>query len=142
MGQEERFPPTRLSAGCGFRKETIAGTHGNGQDAPNFSRSRDRDGTTGVDPTRRLATVGNLYAMARCRHEASALREVTPGGTRPLATRTTTAVLARPSALASGQNPARFDSRCGGRRMRRSSPQRGRTPWLFRSAFHADVRWK
>ena len=32
--------------------------------------------------------------MARRRHEASALREVTPGGTRPLATRTTTAVAA------------------------------------------------
>jgi hypothetical protein len=25
MGHEERFPPTRLSAGYGFRKETIAG---------------------------------------------------------------------------------------------------------------------
>jgi hypothetical protein len=34
MGQEERFPPTRLSAGCGFRKETIAGMRRNGRDAP------------------------------------------------------------------------------------------------------------
>ena len=34
MGHEERFPPTRLSAGCGFRKETIAGRRRNGQDAP------------------------------------------------------------------------------------------------------------
>jgi hypothetical protein len=25
VGHEERFPPTKLSAGCGFRKETIAG---------------------------------------------------------------------------------------------------------------------
>ena len=33
-GQEERFPPTRLSAGCGFRKETIAGMRRNGRDAP------------------------------------------------------------------------------------------------------------
>jgi hypothetical protein len=33
-GHEERFPPTRLSAGCGFRKETIAGMHRNGRDAP------------------------------------------------------------------------------------------------------------
>ena len=32
-GHEERFPPTRLSAGCGFRKETIAGVHRNGRDA-------------------------------------------------------------------------------------------------------------
>jgi hypothetical protein len=33
-GQEERFPPTKLSAGCGFRKETIAGMRRNGRDAP------------------------------------------------------------------------------------------------------------
>jgi hypothetical protein len=34
VGQEERFLPTRLSAGCGFRKETIAGMRRNGRDAP------------------------------------------------------------------------------------------------------------
>jgi hypothetical protein len=34
LGHEERFPPTRLSAGCGFRKETIAGMRRNGRDAP------------------------------------------------------------------------------------------------------------
>ena len=33
-GHEERFPPTRLSAGCGFRKETLAGMRRNGRDAP------------------------------------------------------------------------------------------------------------
>ena len=33
-GHEERFPPTRLNAGCGFRKETIAGMRRNGRDAP------------------------------------------------------------------------------------------------------------
>jgi Cupin domain len=33
LGHEERFPPTRLSAGCGFRKETIAGMRRNGRDA-------------------------------------------------------------------------------------------------------------
>src|SRR6516164_9147684 len=33
-GHEERFPPTKLSAGCGFRKETIAGICRNGRDAP------------------------------------------------------------------------------------------------------------
>jgi hypothetical protein len=33
-GHEERFPPTRMSAGCGFRKETIAGMRRNGRDAP------------------------------------------------------------------------------------------------------------
>jgi hypothetical protein len=34
MGHGERFPPTRLSAGCGFRNETIAGMRRNGRDAP------------------------------------------------------------------------------------------------------------
>ena len=28
-GHEERFPPPRLSPGCGFRKETIAGIAAN-----------------------------------------------------------------------------------------------------------------
>jgi hypothetical protein len=31
MGQEERFPPPRLNAGCGFRKETIAGSAAKGE---------------------------------------------------------------------------------------------------------------
>ena len=34
VGQVERFPPTRLSAGYGFRKETIAGLRRDGRDAP------------------------------------------------------------------------------------------------------------
>ena len=34
MGHEEWFPPPRLSAGCGFRKETIAGMLCNGEGAP------------------------------------------------------------------------------------------------------------
>ena len=34
LGHQERFPPTRLSAGAGFRKETIAGMRRNGRDAP------------------------------------------------------------------------------------------------------------
>jgi hypothetical protein len=34
MGHEERFPPTRPSAGYRFRKETIAGMRRNGRDAP------------------------------------------------------------------------------------------------------------
>jgi hypothetical protein len=33
MGHEEQFPPTTLSARCGFRKETIAGMRRNGEDA-------------------------------------------------------------------------------------------------------------
>jgi len=34
MVREERFPPPRLSAGCAFRKETIAGMRRNGRGAP------------------------------------------------------------------------------------------------------------
>jgi hypothetical protein len=34
MGHEERFPLARLSGGCGFRKETIAGIRRNERDAP------------------------------------------------------------------------------------------------------------
>jgi hypothetical protein len=34
LGHEEWFPPPRLSAGYPFRKQTIAGTRRNGQDAP------------------------------------------------------------------------------------------------------------
>jgi hypothetical protein len=34
MGHEERFPSTRLTAGYGFRKETIAGVRHNGRHAP------------------------------------------------------------------------------------------------------------
>jgi hypothetical protein len=34
MGHEGRFAVASLSAGYEFRKETIAGTHGNGRDAP------------------------------------------------------------------------------------------------------------
>jgi hypothetical protein len=34
VGHEERFPPLRLSAGSGFKKETISGMRRNGRDAP------------------------------------------------------------------------------------------------------------
>jgi hypothetical protein len=34
MGHEERFSPTRLSVGSGFRKETIVGMRRNARDAP------------------------------------------------------------------------------------------------------------
>ena len=34
LGHEERFPLTRLTAGYGFRKETIARMRRNGRDAP------------------------------------------------------------------------------------------------------------
>jgi hypothetical protein len=47
-GQEERFPPPRLSARCRFSQETFAGTHGNGRDAPKAvlpANSADPSGT-------------------------------------------------------------------------------------------------
>jgi hypothetical protein len=34
VGHGDAFPLLRLSAGCGFRKETIAGTRRNERDAP------------------------------------------------------------------------------------------------------------
>jgi hypothetical protein len=49
MGQEERFPSTRLSAGYGFRKETIAGVRHKERDAPSASnRADDRVPGAGV----------------------------------------------------------------------------------------------
>jgi hypothetical protein len=44
----DRFPPTRLSAGCGFRKETIAGMRRNGRDAPSAA-IRGRKCSAGLD---------------------------------------------------------------------------------------------
>src|SRR6516164_1758 len=46
LGHEEQFPPTRLSAGYGFRKETLAGARRNGRDAP-FAGVRWAYNTTG-----------------------------------------------------------------------------------------------
>jgi hypothetical protein len=40
MGHEERFPPTRLSDGCGFRKKTVFGRRHNGRDAPKNEPAR------------------------------------------------------------------------------------------------------
>ena len=34
LGHEDQFPPTSLSARCGFGQGTFAWTHGNGRDAP------------------------------------------------------------------------------------------------------------
>ena len=36
MGHEERFPLTRLSVGCEFSKETIAGMRRNGRAIPDL----------------------------------------------------------------------------------------------------------
>jgi hypothetical protein len=49
-GHEERFPATRLSARCGFRKETIAETRCNGRDAPIPVVHEGINGTAGFDP--------------------------------------------------------------------------------------------
>jgi len=53
-GHEERFPPTRLSAGYGFRKETIAGIRRNGRDAPIPAVRGDHGETTGMRRNRPL----------------------------------------------------------------------------------------
>jgi hypothetical protein len=52
MGDEERFPPTKLSAGCAFRKETIAGMRRNGRDAPIPVGSLDREVPAGLTLSR------------------------------------------------------------------------------------------
>ena len=49
-GHEERLPPTRLSTGCGFRKETIAGMRRNGRDAPIGVGRRKTPNLSGSDP--------------------------------------------------------------------------------------------
>ena len=52
-GHEERFPRRRLSAGCGFRKETIAGMRRNGRDAPKNEPARGRGARIAVSALRR-----------------------------------------------------------------------------------------
>jgi hypothetical protein len=48
MGREERFPTPRLSAGCGFRKETIAGMRRNGRGAAVSRPCEGRHGNAGL----------------------------------------------------------------------------------------------
>jgi hypothetical protein len=48
VGHEDQFPPTRLSAGCGFRKETIAGMRRNGRDGADSGRSSSNIATLDV----------------------------------------------------------------------------------------------
>jgi hypothetical protein len=60
LGHEERFPPTRLNAGCGFRKETIAGMRRNGRDAPILFSNGSRDGGSVV---RDIDAVGCLRSL-------------------------------------------------------------------------------
>ena len=55
-GHEERFPRTKLSAGYGFRKETIAGMRRNGRDAPKPAVRRTR-GTGGPADSGHLAAL-------------------------------------------------------------------------------------
>src|SRR5262245_39107230 len=56
-GHEARLPPTRLSAGNGFRKETIAGMRHNEQDAPTpaIHAKRKRGTEAKATPVRRGA---------------------------------------------------------------------------------------
>ena len=54
-GHEERFPPTKLSACCGFRKETIAGMCRNGRNAPISAIREVGDRTAQFDTNRTFA---------------------------------------------------------------------------------------
>jgi hypothetical protein len=57
-GHEEWFPPANLSAGYRFRKQTIAGTRGNDEDAPIpavRANTIDRLKSTRSGPTRAVA---------------------------------------------------------------------------------------
>jgi hypothetical protein len=64
MGHEERFPQTRMSAGCGFRKETIVGMRRNGRDAP---------AACGFETRSQIIWAKNNFAIGRghyhCKHE-------------------------------------------------------------------------
>ena len=53
VGHEDQFQPPRLSASSRFRKETIAGSHGNEQDAPKRAVHR----MSGTDGTRLVAVI-------------------------------------------------------------------------------------
>src|SRR6516164_8032465 len=64
-GQEGRFPPTKLSAGCGFRKETIAGICRNGRDAPKAGITADKVGGLGQGPGGRARMPGNLLGSLK-----------------------------------------------------------------------------
>ena len=58
MGHEERFPQTRVSAGYGFRKETIIGMCRNERDAPLAAVCR--DAMMLRDSTRNSFRVGHI----------------------------------------------------------------------------------
>src|SRR5437870_133647 len=78
-GHEERFPSTRLSAGCGFRKETIAGMRRNGRDAPipdlcDLASEREGSTRSGPSSTMPRASGGskrNLLGIASAMHEVA-----------------------------------------------------------------------
>ena len=56
MGHEARFPPTRLSAGFGFREETIARTRRKDKVAPTTdlpALTSERAGSTQTGPSGR-----------------------------------------------------------------------------------------
>jgi hypothetical protein len=63
VGHEERFPLTRLSVGCGFRKETIAGMRRNGRDAPIPAVRADRCGANALGRKRSSANATPILSI-------------------------------------------------------------------------------
>jgi hypothetical protein len=67
LGHEERFPPTRLSSGCGFRKETIAECAATDEMA-DFSHFERRRSTYWVDPEATHRTPTDQLAWNQAKH--------------------------------------------------------------------------
>jgi hypothetical protein len=96
LGHEERFRPTTLSAGGGFRKETIAGTRRNGRDATPHVLDRELNHVSGT--IKGVAAVYNRHqylperkaALEAC--DAMWRGSYTPTGPAPMSSR---CVLAR-----------------------------------------------
>jgi hypothetical protein len=49
-GQDDQFPPPRMSARSAFGKQTFAGTRGNEEDAPKAVARRKPANLSGSDP--------------------------------------------------------------------------------------------
>jgi hypothetical protein len=65
QGHQGRFALASLSAGYEFRKETIAGTHGNERDAPIPAVRKERHRAAGFDPEQPFGSTVVSIVMAR-----------------------------------------------------------------------------
>jgi hypothetical protein len=71
-GQEERFPPPRLSARCRFSQGTFAGTRGNGRDAPEADSEPNRSPASAF----LLPKIARAIPFSAAMSSAAALHEV------------------------------------------------------------------